>query len=183
LFGAAKEFGRTYANASGIDATGDDIRVGVETDRSAKLSATASIGGASIVASGANGAGGGGVVADASATWLPSALTTVTLAASSNLDVTNSAGAAALRTSQASLDVKHQLRRWLALMAGIADISHAYSGIGLSDVQLTGHIGVEYDFNREWALFGDVQRTEFASSDSARSYTENQLRFGVRLER
>ena len=183
LFSTAKTFVRNYADSSGIDAAGNDVRIGVETDRSAKLSATASLGGAGITARDGAAAGASGVVADASVTWLPSALTTWTLAASSDLQLTNTTGAVALRNSQASLDLRHQFRRWFALMAGVSGASRDYSGIDLHENQLTEHVGFEYDFNREWALLGDYSRTGFTSSTPDRSYTEDQVKLGVRLQR
>ena len=183
VFGAAKAFDRNYANASGIDATGDDVRVGVETDRSAKLSATASIGGANIGAASGNSAGDSGAVADASVTWLPSALTTVNFAALTDLELTDAAGSAAMRNSQVSLEIKHQFRRWLALLAGISEAKRAYAGIGLTELQRTSHIGFEYDFTREWALLGNYQRTDLSSSDASRAYSEDQVTLGVRLQR
>ena len=122
-------------------------------------------------------------MAEASVTWLPSALTTVTLAAASDLELTNAPGATAARDSKASLEARHQFRRWLALLAGLGEISRDYAGIGLSEQQRTGHIGFEYDFNLEWALLGDYQRTDFASSDPARGFSEDQVKLGVRLQR
>ena len=50
VFGAGRAFDRNYSGASGIDARGEELRLGVETDRSAKLSGMASLGAASIAA-------------------------------------------------------------------------------------------------------------------------------------
>jgi len=183
VFGTAKSLWRGYSGAGGVDARGNEVRLGLETDPSAKLSGSASLGGASIVAADGSGPGASGAVAAASVTWLPSALTTVTVAAASSLELTSTSGATAVRESKVSLEARHQFRRWLALLAGLGEAGHGYAGIGLSDQLRSGHLGFEYDISRDWAMLGDYQHTDFASSDPARSYLEDQIRLGFRLQR
>ena len=124
-----------------------------------------------------------GLVAELNATWLPSLLTTVSLVADADLDVTDEVGAVAVRTRKASVEVKHQLRRWVTLLAGVSLESLDYVGAGLTEDKRNAHLGVEYDFNREWALLADYRRTDVISNDASRSYAEDLVTLGVRLQR
>jgi hypothetical protein len=183
LTGTAKQIGRRFDNATGTDAVADEVRLGLETDGSAKLSGTFNVGLARVAS--ANSAYGkvNGLVGGANVIWLPSALTTLTFAGSSDLGVTDAVGATAIRTDKLSLDLKHDFRRWLSLMAGISETRRSYPGLELTETERSGHIGLEYDLNRTVALTGDVKRTTLASTDLAKGYAENQVMVGVRLQK
>lgn len=183
IFGTARSFARRYANTSGTDATGSELRLGIETDHSAKLSGTFSLGGASITSANAGGSEVTGFVADSSVVWLPSALTALTFAASADLELTGTPGATALRNSRVSLDLRHQFRRWLTMLIGISEAKRTYAGLDLTETQFTGTAGFEYNLNREWALLANYQRTNFSTNAVDRSYTEDQVTVGVRLQK
>ena len=183
VFGTAKGFNRGYANDSGINVAGDDVRVGLQVDPSPKLSALVSIGQSTVAPTSSGDAAASGLVAELNATWLPTALTTVSLVADADLDVTDEVGAVAVRTRKASVEVKHQLRRWVTLLAGVSLESLDYVGAGLTEDKRNAHLGVEYDFNREWALLADYRRTDVISNDASRSYAEDLVTLGVRLQR
>ncbi len=183
VFGTAKRFDRVFGNLSGTDSVGNELRLGIETDQSAILSAAATVGAARVTS--ANGAlpDATGFVGDANVIWLPSALTTLTFAASTDFSLTDLSGATAVRTSKASVDLRHEFRRWLALIAGFSETRRSYAGLALEETEWSSHLGLEYDLNRNWALTGDYQRTNLASSDPARGYADDQVKFGVRLQK
>ena len=175
-FTTGRTIGRQYSDATGASASERELRIGVESDKTAKLSGSFSIGAASA-------AGNSGFVADSSVVWLPSALTTLTFGATTDLELTTASGATALRSTSLALEMRHQFRRWLTMLVGLSAVKRSYAGLSLIETEISGHTGLEYDLSREWALLGDYQRTNVTSSDAARSYAEDQFTVGVRLQR
>ena len=174
---------RRFSSGPGVDVNGGEARIGLQTDPAAKLSAVASVGLGRIAANDEHSGSATAVVAEITATWLPSALTNVTLAASHDLAATDAANAVAVSSSRASAEVKHKLRRWFSLLAGVSVESREFSGISLTDEKHVEHVGFEYDFNRQWALLGDYQRTDLSASDAARNFSEDQVTLGMRWQR
>ncbi len=183
LVGTAKRVGRAYYDVSGVDGVANEARVGLETDPSAKLSGVFSVGMAHVNSSDPAADGAGGLVGNADVIWLPSALTTLSFSASSDLGLTDAVGATAIRTDKVGLNVKHEFRRWLSLMLGVSETRRTYPGLDLSERERSAHIGLEYDLNRNVALTGDLKRTTLASTDVSKQYAEDQVVVGVRLQK
>ena len=181
--GTAKRVGRHFSDVSGIDGVANEGRIGIETDSSAKLSGIFNVGLARVTSANPAAEGASGLVGAANVIWLPSALTTLTFAATSDLEVTDESGATALRTTRLGVDLKHQFRRWLTMLVGVSETRRNYSGIDLAQTERSGHLGFEYDLNRTVALTGDVKRTTLASTDAAKAYAEDQVLVGVRLQK
>jgi hypothetical protein len=183
LVGTGKRLNRSYSDNSGTDAVANEARIGVETDPSALFSGVFSAGYARVTSSRPGSDGVNGFVGNANVIWLPSALTSLTFAASSDLGVTDATGATAVRTNKIGLDLTHDFRRWLSLTAGISETRRIYSGLELTEMERTGHIGLEYDLNRTVAITGDVKRTMLLSTDATKGYAENQVMVGLRLQK
>lgn len=183
VFGTAKRINRRFADASGTDSSGNDLRLGIESDHSEKLSLSATIGGAKVTSVDDALPEASGFVADANIIWLPSALSTLAFNASTDLGLTDVSGASAVRTQKISIDMRHELRRWLALTAGFQQIKRSYEGLALEESERTGRAGVEYSLNRNWAVTGNYQHTNFDSTTKARSYDEDQVTVGLRLQK
>lgn len=184
LFGTARRSDRVFGDteASSLGSTITDLRLGLETDSSAKLSGSLSVGAAQISPSDEALASGSGLAFDASLVWLPSALTTWRAAAASTYEASTSGVSIGARVTTLSLDLRHEFRRYLALLAGVSETQRDYVGIDLTETETAGHLGLEYDLNREWALLGDYQHTAFSTSDGGSGYDEDLLTFGVRLQ-
>ena len=183
LVGTGKRVGRDFNDASGTDAVANEARIGLESDPSAKLSGVFSLGLARVATAHSAADTAGGLVGGANVIWLPSALTTLTFAAASDLGVTDAVGATAIRTTKIGLDVKHEFRRWLSMTSGISETRRTYPGLALAETERSGHFGIEYDLNRTVALTGDIKRTMLASTDAAKAYAEDQVVVGVRLQK
>ena len=183
VFGTAKRVGRRFTDGNGVDGVANEARIVLETDSSAKLSAIFNVGLARVTSANPAADSAGGLVGGANVIWLPSALTTLTFAASSDLDVTEESGATALRTTKLGVDLKHGFRRWLTMLVGYAETRRYFAGIDLAQTERTGHLGFEYDLNRTVALTGDVKRTTLASTDASKAYTEDQVLVGVKLQK
>ncbi len=183
LVGTAKRVGRHFNDAGGTDAVANDARLGLETDPSAKLSGAFNAGLAQVASANPALDSARGLVGSANIIWLPSALTTLTFAAASDLSVTDAAGATAIRTNKVGLDVRHDFRRWLSMTAGISETRRSYPGLELTETERSGHVGMEYNLNRTVVLTGDFKRTTLASTDTAKDYAEDQVMVGVRLQK
>ena len=107
----------------------------------------------------------------------------MTFEASSDLGVTDALGATAIRTNKVSLDLKHDIRRWLTVLAGLSETHRSYPGLTLVEDERAGHLGLEYDLSRSVVLTGDLKRLTLASTDSAKGYAEDQVLVGVRLQK
>ncbi len=165
------------------DATTRELRVGAFLELAPKLRGELAVGHAALDPDDASLGGADGLVLDGSLTWQPSALTTVRLEASSTLEPTTLAGAAGVLGQTVDLEVRHELRRYLVVTAGVGATFSDYQGAALEEEELSARLGSEYIVSREWALLGDYEHLQFSSSEPGRDFSVEALRLGVRLRR
>ena len=124
-----------------------------------------------------------GVSFDANVSWRPSALTTLTLTASTAIDGTTVASSAGTLTHAANLRVQHELLRHFILSAELGFAYADYKGASLVEKTIVGKLGAEYIFNRQAALIAAYQFEAFNSNAAASDYSSNELRVGMCLRR
>lgn len=124
-----------------------------------------------------------GVILDGNLTWRPSALTTLALRASSGVDATTTAGTIGGFRQSIGLDIRHEFRRYFALLAGIGYAHRDFAGTPIVEREVDGHIGLEYMLSREWVLTADYSRTKFSSTEAGRGYTDDVIMAGITLRR
>ena len=124
-----------------------------------------------------------GLIFDADLEYRPSALTTVNLRAASELNETVIAGSAGSVLRVVELDVAHALRRHFVALLGVSFGSTDYEGVALDRNDLTLRAGADYYFAREVALTARLEHTRTRSQTAVNDYSENQLRFGLKLRR
>ena len=120
---------------------------------------------------------------DASLVWSPTALTKVAAKASTQLSDSVLAGASADIARSYSLDVEHELRRWLTVGVTGAYATDNYVGLADADSSETFGVKGEYHVSREIVLKASAQRQIFDSNQPNQSYTADIFMLGVRLQR
>ena len=122
-------------------------------------------------------------LAEAQLVWTPSVLTTVTFAASRGVTTTTLRDSAGSIDSDASVEVRHELRRYLALLAGYAYSNRDFGGTGETETERIFRLGTEFDIDRTWMLFADYRYIDLDADTAGASYNENQFRIGLRAQR
>lgn len=124
-----------------------------------------------------------GLILDASLVWEATALTTVTLTATSDIEETVTAGSPGVRSNSFGIDVDHALRRNLiwsnSLFYDIDDVE----GTGITETFLALTTGLEYRVRRGLSVFGEVSHFRFDSDEPGEGYDETVVSTGVRLSR
>lgn len=124
-----------------------------------------------------------GVLVDANVAWRVTALTSLNFTARSDFGESNIAGTAGALYRVGGVEVRHQLRHDLVASAGISYGVNSYSGISVEERDLRETVGLEYFLSRETVLFGRYQHTAFDTTSPSGDYTNDEVRFGVRLRR
>lgn len=124
-----------------------------------------------------------GIIGGGTLTWLPTALTTVTLRAERREAATSVAGASGLLVSNAGLSVDHELRRNIILGA-MFELSYGeFVGIDRTDLQLSAGADITYNLDRHIFVNGSYGFRQRRSSASGYDYERNRIlvRMGYRL--
>lgn len=161
---------------------GDNIRasVGVEVSNRAKLSGEVSVG-YMIWKPNAPCCNDDGVFfADASLTWSPDPLWTITGGFDTSLS-SSSTNATSLLTHTASLDVDYAMRRNLTLSANASLAREDYRGLGRKDWITNAGFGAEYRVNRNMQLIGRVRHERRDSSVGSENFQTNRVEVGVKF--
>lgn len=124
-----------------------------------------------------------GLIFDASLVWTASALTKVTLKASSEIGETTLAGASGVFQRQAGIEIEHAFRRWLIGTTSVVFGQDDYRGAARRDERLTLAAALTYRLNRYAALKGEVRREQLRSTAPDQDYTANIVMVGLRLQR
>lgn len=180
LFGEHDWTRRSYAAAASDallrDADGRTLRAGFAAEISAKLRGELSFGKRIETPDADTLAAIEGLIADGSLTWTPSALTTVTLGATSAIAPTSLAESSGALERSADLEVRHEFRRYLAAIAGLGYTSRDYAGTRITEEEITASLGLEYFAGRGWVVGADYAHTAFWSSEPEGDYAGNVFR-------
>jgi hypothetical protein len=124
-----------------------------------------------------------GAIVEADITWVPTALTTVTLTSRNGISTTALDGSIGALENTGKIAIRHEFRRYFALLAGFEYSLSSYAGIDLKETEFTSKLGLEYAINRRWALLADYTHIDFNSSLADRDYSDNTVRLGLKLQR
>lgn len=124
-----------------------------------------------------------GLLVDASLVWTPTALTTVTLKAASDLAESTMLGASGALTRSAGITVAHSLRRNLTATAGASINVAQYQGISLTEKTYDATFGLEYKLSRSVSVKASYAYERLASTNAGADYTSNTIFVGLRLQR
>ena len=124
-----------------------------------------------------------GLILDASLVWEATALTTVTLTATSDIDETVTAGSPGVRSNSFGVAVDHALRRNLIWSNSVFYDIDDIEGTGITETFLGLTTGLEYRIRRGLAVFGEVSHFRFESDEPGEGYDETVVSTGVRLSR
>ena len=124
-----------------------------------------------------------GLIFDSSLVWTASALTKVTLAASSTIDETMVPGASGLFRHEARLTVEHEFRRHLIGTVSVGYGIEDYIGAANDGRRLRASVGLLYYLNRSLAARGELRRERLFSNVPGQDYTANIALVGLRLQR
>jgi hypothetical protein len=124
-----------------------------------------------------------GLVLDSSLIWQASALTTVTLQASTDIAETGLADSSGVLTREAKIIVDHAFRRWLTGSLAFGYGADDYRGAGRRDQRLELSAALTYHLSRYAALKGEYRHERLTSSEAGADYAANVVFFGLRLQR
>ncbi|MGI9407178.1 MAG: outer membrane beta-barrel protein [Hyphomicrobiaceae bacterium] len=124
-----------------------------------------------------------GFVLDADVIWRPSALTTVSLTAQSDVNTSDLAGSVGSLQYQAALNIRHEFRRYLAGILGFGWRTQDFQGSNVTEDELSARIGGEYFFSRSLAAIALYEFTDFSSSQPDSDYQTNEFRIGLQVRR
>jgi hypothetical protein len=114
--------------------------------------------------------------------WRPNELTTVALSADTSIGETDSVSSGGTRNYTLDLDVTHDLRENISLLAGLG-IDYDEFLNGPDDVRYSGNLGITYRFNPWLAWTASYDLIHFDSGLPGNDYTENRFTAGIELRR
>lgn len=124
-----------------------------------------------------------GMLIDANLAWKMTGLTSVLLTARTDFGETNVARSAGAISHQGGIDLRHAFRPHLIGTTGFSYTATDYAGISISERDLRATTSLEYYLSRETVLFTRYQHTIFETTSANGSYTDDEIRFGVKLRR
>ncbi len=124
-----------------------------------------------------------GLLFDSSLVWTATALTKVTLGATSTIEESFVPGAAGMFRHEARVVVEHAFRQWLIGTANISYAEENYRGAGRDDHRLRAGAGLTYYLNRNMALRGEYRFEQLFSDLPGQSVAANVGLIGLRLQR
>lgn len=188
VFAEVAENSRGYATVAGDgikrDSQGDRLRAGVSFGTtSQKLRGEASIGWGRQRYEDSRLPEIDGILIDANLAYRISPLTALLLQARTDVAESQIAGSGGALSRTAQLELRHELTRRLIGTAGLRFTQQDYAGVGITERELAGILGVEYYMNRDTTLFARYQHVDFESSSAGRNYDADEVRIGVRMRR
>jgi hypothetical protein len=124
-----------------------------------------------------------GFIADASLTWLASALTTVRLTAKSAAEETTLLDVAGILKRDVGIEVEHSFRRWLIGTARFGYGVDEYDGVGRKDHRYVAGTTLTYKLNPMMQLKGEFRHEWLRTDAVGENYDASTVLFGVRLQR
>jgi hypothetical protein len=123
-----------------------------------------------------------GPVADAALVWSATPLTTVKLRGQSEIEETTIPFSSGALTQKASLEVQHDLRRNLSVIAAVGLSETDYKGVFLKEDIVTGSLKVDYRLTRSIALRAGFTHERLKSTAPGSDYTANVVLLGLRFQ-
>ncbi|MFD0986415.1 outer membrane beta-barrel protein [Methyloligella solikamskensis] len=124
-----------------------------------------------------------GFLFNADVLWQITALTSLSLQASTNLDETTAIDAAGAFSRFYGATLSHELRRNVILGGFITYNTADYIGTDLTDESWREGLTAEYLFNRNLALIATYAHTDYSSTDALGDYKSNEVTVGLRLRK
>ncbi len=124
-----------------------------------------------------------GPVFDSTLVWKASALTTVTLGATSAVEETILAGASGRFRHEGRIILDQAFRRWLIGSVNFSYAHEDYVGSGRLDKRMRAGASLTYYLNRTLAVRGEFRREWLTSDIPGQDYTANVMMVGLRLQR
>ena len=124
-----------------------------------------------------------GPVFDSTLIWKASALTTVTLGATSAVEETILAGASGRFRHEGRIILDHAFRRWLIGSVNFSYAHEDYVGAGRLDKRMRAGASLTYYLNRTLAVRGEFRREWLTSDIPGQDYTASVMMVGLRLQR
>ncbi|MEO0619126.1 MAG: outer membrane beta-barrel protein [Pseudomonadota bacterium] len=124
-----------------------------------------------------------GLVFDADITWRPTALTTVGLTATSEIDTSSVAGSLGAINRAVALNVRHEFRRYAIGTLGVAWAQEDFDASQVTEDELRFQVGAEYLFSRNFVALANYEHVRFSSTQPDSNYAENVVRLGLQLRR
>ena len=98
-------------------------------------------------------------------------------------DFDGGVGSAGALEYTSDIELRHSLRRYMIVTAGVAYQYQDFDSVDLVEREVRLRAGVEYLFNREFALLAQYEHTRFSSTDANRDFQENLFSLGIRARR
>jgi hypothetical protein len=124
-----------------------------------------------------------GPLAEAAVIWSASPLTTVRLRGQSTIEETTLPFSSGALTQRATLEVQHDLRRNLSVIAAVSGSDTRYDGVRLEEQGFTGTLRVDYRLTRSVALRASFTHERLKSTTPGADYTANVFLVGMRFQR
>ncbi|WP_293856474.1 outer membrane beta-barrel protein [uncultured Alsobacter sp.] len=125
----------------------------------------------------------GAALLDASLIWSPTALTTVTLRAGSEIAETSLTTSAGAVVHKAGFEVAHALRRNLTITGAIEASRTDYQGAAVTEDRLAAALKLDWKLNRTVVVRASAAHERLQSSIPGNDYTANVYLLGLRLQR
>jgi hypothetical protein len=120
---------------------------------------------------------------DASLVWSATALTKVTLKATSSLSDTTLAGASGAVSRVYSIDVSHALRRYLTIDASASVEKDEFVGVTQDDTITNLVLKADYNVTRDIMLRASISRQQYVSNVPNSNYMADIFMLGLKLQR
>ena len=125
----------------------------------------------------------GAALLDASLIWSPTALTTVTLRAGSEIAETSVANSAGAVVHKAGIEIAHALRRNLTITGAIEASRTDYQGAAITEDRLAAALKLDWKLSRSVVVRASAAHERLQSSVQGNDYTANVYLVGLRLQR
>jgi hypothetical protein len=123
-----------------------------------------------------------GPLVDAALIWAATPLTTVRLRASSTIDETTLPNSSGAISERASLEVQHDLRRNLSVIAALGVGRTDYKGVYLREDTLTASLKAEYKLTRSVVLRASFTHERLKSTSPGSDCSANTYLVGLRFQ-
>lgn len=124
-----------------------------------------------------------GIIVDANVAWRFSGLTSLIVAARSDVGESTFAGSGGSITRSLGADVRHAFRSNLIGTAGVRYTRGDFPGSAFVEEDVTTTAGLEYFLNRETVLFSRYAHVDFSTPTPNSAFTADEIRIGVRIRR
>lgn len=123
-----------------------------------------------------------GPLVDGALIWRVTPLTTLRLRAQSDISETTIVGSSGALTQRATIELQHDFRRNLSLIAALGVSNADYQGVRLTETGITGSLKLDYRLTRWLALRASYTHERYRTTSLNSNYSANVFLVGVRLQ-